>query len=55
MDVNYVVTGYGIAELRGKTIKERGRALINVAHPKFRRVLIKEWEIRFYSQFDYLS
>ncbi|MGH4122044.1 MAG: acetyl-CoA hydrolase/transferase family protein [Clostridium sp.] len=52
-DVHYVVTEYGIAELRGKTLKERGRALINIAHPKFRGELIKEWERRFDSKFDY--
>lgn len=52
-DVHYVVTEYGIAELRGKTLKERARALINIAHPKFRGELIKEWERRFYTKFDY--
>lgn len=52
-DVHYVVTEYGIAELRGKTLKERARALINIAHPKFRGDLIKEWERRFNSKFDY--
>ncbi len=35
-DVRYVVTEYGIAHLFGKTIQERARALINIAHPKFR-------------------
>jgi acyl-CoA hydrolase len=34
--VDYVVTENGIATLRGKTIKERARALIEVAHPEFR-------------------
>ena len=48
-DVHYVVTEYGIAELRGKTLKERGRALINIAHPKFRKELIKEWSTTLYS------
>lgn len=52
-DVHYVVTEYGIAELRGKTLKERARALINISHPKFRGDLIKEWERRFNSKFDY--
>lgn len=46
-DVHYIVTEYGIAELRGKTLKERGRALIAVAHPDFRPLLIQEWEVRF--------
>ena len=34
--VDMVVTEYGIAELRGRTIRERARALISVAHPTFR-------------------
>lgn len=35
-DINYVVTEYGVAQLRGKTAKQRAEALINVAHPDFR-------------------
>ena len=35
-DVNYVVTEYGIAQLRGKTAKQRAEALIAIAHPDFR-------------------
>ncbi len=35
-DVHYVVTEFGIADLHGKTLKERAWALINIAHPKFR-------------------
>jgi 4-hydroxybutyrate CoA-transferase len=31
--VHYVVTEYGIADLFGKTLKERARALIEIAHP----------------------
>lgn len=38
-DVHYVVTEFGIAYLHGKTIRERVRALIDVAHPKFREEL----------------
>jgi len=40
--VHYVVTEYGIATLYGKTIRERSRALINIAHPDFRDLLTKE-------------
>lgn len=38
-DVHYVVTEYGIAALHGKTIRERARALIAIAHPSFREEL----------------
>lgn len=38
-DVDYVVTEYGMAQLKGKTIRERTRALIDIAHPKFREEL----------------
>jgi 4-hydroxybutyrate CoA-transferase len=34
--VRYVVTEYGVAYLHGKTIRERAKALIEIAHPKFR-------------------
>jgi acetyl-CoA hydrolase len=40
--VHYIVTEYGIADLYGKTIRERARALINVAHPRFRDQLQRE-------------
>lgn len=35
-DVDYVVTENGAARLRGATTRERARALIDIAHPKFR-------------------
>jgi 4-hydroxybutyrate CoA-transferase len=41
-DVDYVVTEYGIAKLRFKTLRERAEQLINVAHPKFREELKAE-------------
>ena len=34
--VDYVVTEFGIAELRGKTLQERARALVDISHPDFR-------------------
>ncbi len=37
--VRYVVTEYGVANLHGKTIRERAQALIEIAHPKFRSEL----------------
>ncbi len=38
-DVHYVVTEFGVAYLHGKTVRERCRSLINIAHPKFREEL----------------
>ncbi|HNY66672.1 MAG TPA: acetyl-CoA hydrolase/transferase C-terminal domain-containing protein [Deltaproteobacteria bacterium] len=42
-DIHYVVTEYGIANLRGKSIPERAKALIAIAHPDFRDVLTAEF------------
>ncbi|OPX18185.1 4-hydroxybutyrate CoA-transferase, partial [candidate division WOR-3 bacterium 4484_100] len=41
-DVHYVVTEYGVAYLHGKNLRERARALINIAHPDFRPMLEEE-------------
>ncbi len=38
-DVNYVVTEYGVAQLRGKSAKQRAQELIGIAHPAFREDL----------------
>ncbi|MBK9373043.1 MAG: acetyl-CoA hydrolase/transferase family protein [Holophagales bacterium] len=38
-DVHYVVTEYGVANLYGRTIRQRAKALIDVAHPDFRAEL----------------
>jgi len=40
--VDHVVTEYGIAELRGRTIRERAQALIRIAHPEHRDGLGKQ-------------
>lgn len=41
-DTDYVVTEYGVAHLRGKTVQERVHELIKIAHPKFRDELLEE-------------
>lgn len=46
-DVNYIVTEYGVAQLRGQTLRERARRLIAIAHPKFRAELAEEYAKRF--------
>jgi len=38
-DVNYVVSEFGVAQLRGKSAKQRARELIGIAHPNFRTEL----------------
>jgi 4-hydroxybutyrate CoA-transferase len=42
--VRYVVTEFGVAYLHGKSIRERAKALIEIAHPKFREQLFEYCE-----------
>jgi 4-hydroxybutyrate CoA-transferase len=35
-DVHYVATEYGVADLFGRTIRDRARQLVEIAHPNFR-------------------
>ncbi|TXT60942.1 MAG: hypothetical protein BAJALOKI1v1_1210003 [Promethearchaeota archaeon] len=41
-EIQYVVTEYGIANLHGKTLRERVLSLIGVAHPKHRKWLLSQ-------------
>ncbi|HNV60075.1 MAG TPA: acetyl-CoA hydrolase/transferase C-terminal domain-containing protein [Rhodoferax sp.] len=41
-DINYVVTEYGVAQLRGKSMKQRTLELIAIAHPNFRAELTEQ-------------
>ncbi len=41
-DMMYVVTEYGMVNLKGKSVPERARSLISIAHPDFREVLERE-------------
>ena len=54
-DVHYVVTEYGIADLHGKSIRERVIDLINIAHPKFRKQLIQAAKTRNYVYQDQIE
>lgn len=47
-DVHYVVTEYGIAQLWGKSVRERAAALIEIAHPDARADLLNEGKVRRY-------
>lgn len=42
LDIDYVVTEYGVAQLKGKSTTERTSQLINIAHPTFREQLLKQ-------------
>ncbi len=50
-DANYVVTENGIAYLKGKSLEDRSRELINIADPRFRDELIEEFERRYRTKF----
>ena len=39
--VHYIVTEYGVADLHGKTIRQRVQALVNIAAPQFREDLLR--------------
>jgi 4-hydroxybutyrate CoA-transferase len=41
-EVDYVATEYGIAKLKNRTVRERAKSLIAIAHPKFREDLENE-------------
>ncbi len=41
-DMMYVVTEYGLVNLKGKSVAERATALIGIAHPDFREPLMRE-------------
>ena len=41
-DVHYIITEFGIAHLHGKTLRQRAKALIEIAHPDFREELERQ-------------
>ena len=54
-DVHYVVTEYGVADLYGKTMQDRAKALINIAAPQCREELDKAAFERFGSHFHFVK
>jgi len=40
--VHYVVTEFGVAELYGKSVRQRTQALINIADPRFREDITRQ-------------
>jgi len=51
-DVDYIITEYGIAHLKGKSLRERARSLIKIAHPDVREELKKAFNERFNTPCD---
>lgn len=51
-DIDYVITEYGIAHLKGKSLRARAKALIEIAHPDFRAALIAAYEERFHAKYE---
>ncbi len=43
-DTHYLVTEYGVANLKGRSTRERALAIIGLAHPKFREQLLRKAE-----------
>ena len=41
--VQYIVTEHGIADLYGKTLKQRAEALISIAHPDYREAIARDY------------
>lgn len=50
-DADYIVTEYGIARMKGRTLKDRARQLIEIAHPDFRDELKEQFKERFNDEF----
>jgi len=50
-DVDYIVTEFGIASLKGKTLRGRAKELVSISHPDFRPMLIEQWEKRFQQKY----
>jgi len=50
-DVDYIITEYGVAHLKGLGVQGRARALINIAHPDLRDGLKEEFKARFNVEF----
>lgn len=49
--IHYVVTEYGVADLYGKNLRERAKALIAIAHPDHREQLDRDAHARFSDRF----
>ncbi len=46
-DVDYVITEYGVAQLKGRSLRQRAQSLIQIAHPDFHQELQAAFNSRF--------
>jgi acetyl-CoA hydrolase len=51
-DVHYIVTEYGVADLYGKTVRDRAKALVDIAHPNFREELTESAATLYHLKLD---
>lgn len=51
-DVDYIVTEFGVAPLKGLSLRQRAKNLIAIAHPDFRGPLIAAFEQRFHCAYE---
>jgi acyl-CoA hydrolase len=51
----YIVTEFGVAELKGRNLAQRAKALINVAHPEAKETLERAAHERFGSSLYYFN
>jgi RimJ/RimL family protein N-acetyltransferase len=54
-DVRFVVTEYGVADLQGRSIRDRTLALVHIAHPSFRADLLAAAKQRHYVFLDQIT
>jgi RimJ/RimL family protein N-acetyltransferase len=54
-DVRFVVTEYGVADLQGRSIRDRTLALVHIAHPSFRADLLAAAKKRHYVFLDQIT
>ena len=54
-DVQWIVTEYGAVNLRGKSLQERAKLLISIAHPEDREMLEKEAFLRYGNHYKIIN
>lgn len=49
-DIDYIITENGIAEMKGKSLRDRAKCLIEIAHESAKEELMYEFEQRFHER-----